>query len=508
MSLTDPSDTLGTLAQIQFINQSGAFSVPLRMKWLPSSLAGATPDDVKATFDNLKAILKVDLGKISLGGDIPADVDQQIARFDEAVVRLRFAKEDWKQKIAEELLAPLLKELGPGSEISVAQDSDGKYIAEEFQAPTWLKLYRAISEHGVEAQHFREVTDVICAGQPQDVTAAIAALTLVGHLSDGEDFSQLLRTMTRAQEEFPGCWDLLWSAEFGKRLQKYPQPDQRCQLFYSLVSIVGEQGANAKKRAKLVQGLFAGIKKNKDFHIVIRKLALLVRRSPGIEPEVISLFIRERLEEISDVMMCLCPSSRAVASNDAQFIIGRVLAKNQLAGNKVFRAFCRRTAGLEMSTNLRADFAERVLDNRDLLRSLLQRDLDLQPIHKQLQNASSVRQQLLCLLLIAVQLFEDEDLREVSRSLSLLDVAVRQNKIDSRHLDRLMTDLCDHPSDALACMADESRLDQRLSNDHELSMLYLTLRLTSQTANKVDGLDIDHLSGTLRKIRAHDRGRS
>ena len=507
MSLADPSDTLGTLAQIQFINQSGAFSVPMRMKWLPSSLAGATPDDVKATFDNLKAILKVDLGKISLGGEIPAEVDQQIASFDKAVVRLRFAKEDWKQKMAEELLTPLLQELGEFTGFAAVDLDGGERLAGEYEAPTWLKLYRAVNEHEVDTQDLREVADLICAGQPRDTMAALAAFTLVGHLSDGDDFSHLLRTITRAQDEFPGCWDLLWSAELGERLRNYPKPEQRCQLFYSLVSVIGEQGANSTKRAKLVRGLFAGITEGEKFHAVICKLALLVRRSPGVEPEINSLFTKQRLAEVPDIMMCLCPSSRAVASNDAQFIIGRVLAKNQIAGNKVFRSFCQRTAGLEMSTNLRADFAERVLDNRDLLRSLLQQNLDLQPIHRQLRAASTPRQQLLCLLLIAVQLFEGEDLREVSRSLSLIDVAIRQNKIDSRHLDLLMTDLCEHPSEALACMADESQLDQRLHNNKDLSLLYLTLRLTSQTANKVDGLDIDHLSGTLRKIRAHDRRR-
>lgn len=507
MSLADPSDILGTLAQIQFINQSGAFSVPMRMKWLPASVAGATPDDVKATFDNLKAILKVDLGKISLGGDIPEEVDRQLACFDKAVVRLRLAKEDWKQKMAEELLTPLLQELGEFAGFARADSGDGECLTGEYAAPTWLKLYRAVHTHDVDFQHLREVTDLICGGQSHDENAALAALTLVGHLSDSEDLSHLLRTMTRAQDEYPGCWDLLWSAELGKRLQCYAQPEQRCQLFYSLVSVIGEQGANSTKRAKLVRGLFAGIPDDEAFHAVICKLALLVRRSPGIEPEIQSLFTKQRLAEIPDLMTCLCPSARAVASNDAQFIIGRVLAKNQIAGNKVFRSFCKRTAGLEMSTNLRGDFAERVLDNRELLRSLLQRNLDLQPIQRQLRAASTPRQQLLCLLLIAVQLFEGEDLREVSRSLSLIDVAIRQNKIDSRHLDLLMTDLCEHPSDALACMADESQLDERLSNNKDLSLLYLTLRLTSQTANKVDGLDIDHLSGTLRKIRAHDRRR-
>lgn len=501
MSLADPRDVLGAVAQLQYLVGTDSLKLGLNARWLPSSLRhAAKPRDVCEVLDSLHALLRVDLGRICAGREIPPQVLDHLRTFDRAVVNLHFSAESWKVELADELLPPLLEELNQlGIDLRDADGEEPGYVA-----PTWLKLYRSMLHRDSVGKSVQsEVCRMIGRLSTDRQGFALALLTVLVERAPQDDLPDLVHRLTDTERKRNGCWDSLFNRRVWELLRGQ-KPPRQAELAAAWIDVVAEDRAEAMERVDFMANIFR-LPKPEPFCSHLLQLGNLTRRS-GLADEIVELTSGDGVIELPTILSCLSADSARPATLDAQRLIAKILQKHRCGRQTEFQAFCRRIRGVELSARLRSELYCCLLSSEThLLGAAIERNLDVEGLTRRARAEPMQHRQLCWLLVIAIQHFEDDELREITRSLSLIDVAMHQAKVDQHHSELLFEDMLRSPLESLTGLARGRRLKGVDSASQRLQLLYLTLSVSTETLGRIAGVDLDDLSATLRRLRAYDQ---
>lgn len=519
----DAGRLLGEIMQLQILHRQGRLALPLRMKWMPAAPRDANAEpDIGGVFAHLQPLLKIDLNRVGRGADLPAGTAEHLYGFHRALVRLRLVPDAGKADQAEEILEALAEELDAAEQAAAAPEtaeddspnaSASLYDLEtEWQRADWLRMYRVLRPASdPELAAVRDIAQYLArcdAEVPPGDRNTLALVTWLAKQRAAEDVERVLLDWVRTGLDYPQRWTWLRGDAVRELLATQLDESQRREFVLAGIRFLLTSEREAVLRLRLLADWLEQFPEARGLLDWMRGLVLLERRSGTIHPELLAAIEVRGSAGCEPMLPCLRFEDGQAASADAQFLIGRLLAAHDIACQPAFRRFCRRIAAIELTVGLRTELSERVLNNTKRKQALIARGWSSEQLVDSFRSATDSRRQLFYLLLLALRQFEGAVLGEITRALSLIDVAVRQTKIDGRHVQLLMDDLRRDPGEGLLTLVDEARIDRKAGESPELSLLYLNLRLISQTSGRADAVDIEDLSRTLRKLKLGDaRGR-
>ena len=501
MDNSDTSESLGAIAQIQYLHRKGRFAVPLRMKLLPSALRGATTSgDLSELYGHLQPLLRVDLKQISRGADLPADAPTHLHAFYRSLVLMRLSPDAGKADRADEVMQALFEE-------QPDRCANGGGLAEELANISWLNLYRSMNpgEH-FDTEQARTLAAFLAKHEGEACDPyAVAAMTLLARQTEQPVVPiELLVDAAEAGLDYPQRWTLPLGDAFHCGVAANFPPDDQRKLLRSWMQLLLTSERESEGRRRVLESIFASIEQPSELFEIVNRLADVAQRTGTIGTEVLNALMKRGAAKAHGIMSCIWFEPDKVAGADAQFLIGSLLVAHDIAHQETFRQFCRRIAHIELAAGLKASVSDRVLAKTKMKQAMINLSWTTEHLRKQLKAAVDRNVQLLYLLLLAMKYFEGEQLGEASRALSLIDVAMRQNKIDPRHVTALLSDLRRDPRVGLATLIDEELIDEKSRTDQELFLLYMNLRVISQTSDRIEAIDLDNLSNTLRKLKIRD----
>ena len=515
----DSGRLIGAVTQLQILHRQGKFAIPMRVKWLPSSLRGsAVTRDVSDVYAHLQPLLKINLSRISRGAEVPADTGEHLHGFYRSLVLLRLAPESGRAEQAEELLQALAEEL------DAVDEADGRPGAEAYphvlEHADWLRLYRVLAPGSEQQiQEAREITDYLvrCDDEvpPCDINSLALATWLAGN-DDSQSVRDMLLGWVRSGMDYPRRWNWLRSDAFRQRLLACDEETARREFTLSSIAFLLTHQREAQRRCRLLEAWFRATSERRDptgvvvgLNRVVGGLVQVETQAGMLHERILDAFEARGPDAAPAIVECLLAEKGKAASPDAQFLIGDLLCAHDIAGQDKFQAFCRRVAAIELTVGLRTELTESVLNNKNLKQGLISRTWSSEKLVRSFRAASAHRRRLFCLLLLAFQEFEGDQLGEMTRALSLIDVAIRQTRIDDRHIMAIMADIKRDPREGLLTLVDDEKIDKKASVSPELSLLYVNLRLISLTTDRIEAVDLEDLSRTLRKLKIADaRGRN
>lgn len=506
----DAGQLIGAITQLQLLHRQGRFAIPLRMKLLPGGLRRkGMAQDVSDVYACLQPLLKVDLNRVSRGAELPPHAAGQLYAFYRALVQLRMASEAGKAERAQELLDALAEELDvvDASESGAAREEG---LAAELQAPSWLRLYRVLMPAAEEQlAKTRLLAQFLSQWETSaDDPRAVALLTLLARQPAGQPARAALEKLVEVGSDYPQRWALLLGEPMCDCLLRHFDAAGQQRLLVDWIALLTTSEREAEIRGELLERWLRELSAPRDLAAAVGGLADLTRQTGAVSPEILQALRLRGSVSALPILHCLRSDDGTFASPDAQFLIGRLLQAHDVAGQPAFVRFCRRVAHVELTVGLRTSLSDRLLPNSKWKQALINQAFPVDGLNKQLRASTDYHAELYYLLLLALQQFDGATLGEVTRALSLIDLAIRQNKIDPRHLALLLRDMKRDPGAGLLTLVDEERIDAKSQGDPELFLLYMNLCLISRTSERVESLDLDNLSGTLRKLKIRDaRGR-